>query len=314
MSLRVVDPGLLTLVVDGGRPSHRSLGVPIGGAADRTSLALGNALVGNDSDAAGLEVTLAGPTLRAECDLACVVFGAPFSLTMHDCFLSPGTTFTLPAGKELFIGGARKGVRSYLCVHGGLRTPVLLDSRSGLESVQTDFVLPCCASRVGQRHLPTDLSRQTTTFCKHLDFNNTEPTAIRTVAGPQAEWFNTNPLYDQVFDVTPASNRMGLRLKGQRLNTPDRELVSEPVSPGAVQVTRDGQCIVLGVDGQTIGGYPKIAHVIAADRDLLSQVRPGDQVRFIRTTVDEAIVAYRQAEKELSHWLCRLKASYGLLT
>src|SRR5262249_28363450 len=80
MTLRVLDPGLYTLVVDFGRPHCRSFGAPVGGAADRTSLALGNALVGNPPDAAALEITLAGPTLEAGCDLACVVYVAPFDL------------------------------------------------------------------------------------------------------------------------------------------------------------------------------------------------------------------------------------------
>src|SRR5438132_6767784 len=104
MSLRVLDPGLYTLVVDFGRPRFRSLGVPTGGAADRAALALGNALVGNPPDAAALEVALAGPTLRADCDLGAVVFGAPFRLG-PDRPLTVGTTFTWRAGEVLRIGG-----------------------------------------------------------------------------------------------------------------------------------------------------------------------------------------------------------------
>ncbi len=99
---------------------------------------------------------------------------------------------------------------------------------------------------------------------------------------------------------------MGLRLSGEPLNFPARELVSEPISPGAVQVTRDGQCIVLGVDGQTIGGYPKIAHVISADLDLLAQLRPGDQVRFVSVSQEEARERYRQRQRKLGQWQERL--------
>src|SRR5262249_15069874 len=95
MSLRVLEPGLQTLVVDFGRPHSRSLGVPVGGAADRTSLALGNALVGNPPDAAALEFCLSGPTLEAQCELACVVYGAPFELQSNRQKLTVGKTFTL---------------------------------------------------------------------------------------------------------------------------------------------------------------------------------------------------------------------------
>src|SRR5207247_11457919 len=105
--------------------------------------------------------------------------------------------------------------------------------------------------------------------------------------GPQAAWFHADDFYDQQFTVTPASNRMGLRLQGEPLPFPTRELVSEPVCPGAVQVTRDGQCIVLGVDGQTIGGYPKIAQVINADLDKLGQLRQGERIRLLRVYMEE---------------------------
>src|SRR5437764_13984360 len=103
MSLRVLDPGLHTLVVDFGRPRWRSLGVPVGGAADRFSLALGNALVGNPPDAAGLEISLAGPTLQAESDVACVVSGAPFVLTVDSQRVAAGKTFTFHNGETLHI-------------------------------------------------------------------------------------------------------------------------------------------------------------------------------------------------------------------
>src|SRR4051812_10127246 len=101
--LTVIAPGFQTLVVDRGRPRTRSLGVPVGGAADRRALALGNALVGNDADAAALEVNLAGPTLRSSGRVAAVVFGAPFELTSDRQHLSAGTTFMLEAAETLHV-------------------------------------------------------------------------------------------------------------------------------------------------------------------------------------------------------------------
>src|SRR5262249_31890708 len=134
--LQVIDPGLLTLVVDLGRPSCRSLGVPLGGAADRAALMLGNSLVGNPPDAAALEITLAGPTLRSQTELGCVVFGAPFVLTgdRHPKVnsLQAGKAFTLLPGEELRIGGTPQGCRAYICVRGGLRLQNVLDSQSSL--------------------------------------------------------------------------------------------------------------------------------------------------------------------------------------
>jgi biotin-dependent carboxylase-like uncharacterized protein len=293
--LTVRKPGPSTLVVDRGRPHSRSLGVPVGGAADRTALALGNALVGNPLDAAALEISLAGPTLFAHGEVACVLYGAQFTLGSDRQALTAGTTFTLEAGEELQIGGTRAGMRAYLCVRGGFQTPVILGSRSALQPIQAGDDLPCFTGRIAPRfiHLPS--------------IESAGPHLLRVIAGPQASWFRSAEFYEQTFTVRPASNRMGLRLEGRPLTLPDRELVSEPVAPGAVQVTADGQCIVLGVDGQTIGGYPKIAHVIAADLDALGQLRPDARVHFQLLELADAVRLQREKQQELHQWQTRLR-------
>lgn len=296
MSLRVLEPGLASSLVDCGRPRTRRLGVPVGGAADRTALALGNALVSNPPDAVALEVTLAGPTLQAECDVAAVLFGAPFDLRIGRQELRPGATFTLRAGEVLRIAGTPRGMRAYLCVRGGFQSPPILDSGSALAPVSANDVLACPPGTTAVRYLPAGLSA-------YLDSHS-----LRVIHGPQADWFHADEFLGQAYVVTPQSNRMGLRLQGKPLTVPDRELVSEPVSPGAIQVTRDGRCIVLGVDGQTIGGYPKIAHVIAADLDKVGQLRPGDPIRFVTVDLPEAERLHRQQRQELQHWLTRLRS------
>ena len=136
MSLRVRDTGLLSLLVDRGRSRTRHLGVPLGGAADRAALALGNALVGNEPGAVALEVTLSGPMVEALHSTACVVFGATFLSTINNQPIAPGTTFTLRSGDVLRVGGAVVGARGYLCVAGGFAAPEVLGSRSALEPVR----------------------------------------------------------------------------------------------------------------------------------------------------------------------------------
>jgi biotin-dependent carboxylase-like uncharacterized protein len=295
--LHLLSPGLCTLVVDQGRPRWRSLGVPVGGAADRFALAIGNALVSNPPDAAALEISLNGPTLNVDADIACVLYGAPFEISIQGSMQEAGKTFTLRGGEELRIGGTRCGMRAYLCVRGGLQTPMVLDSRSSLEPLRAGAELPCQAGVIGVRHF-------------HHDFDwNAEPRLLRVVEGTQGDWFRSDEFYSQSFIVTPASNRMGLRLNGAALTMPERELLSEPVCPGSVQVTRDGQCIVLGVDGQTIGGYPKIAQVVSADLDKLAQLRPGEVIRFERVTLDVAEMLYRAKQAELREWLTRLRTA-----
>jgi antagonist of KipI len=133
------------------------------------------------------------------------------------------------------------------------------------------------------------------------------PNLLRALRGAQAGWFDTAAWLEGTFTVSPASNRMGLRLKGQALAVPAGEMLSEPVCPGTVQVTRDGQCIVLGVDGQTIGGYPKIGQVISADLDRLGQVRPGDRISFAFVSPEEAEARARRRAEAVRTWLLRLR-------
>jgi 5-oxoprolinase (ATP-hydrolysing) subunit C len=293
--LHILDLGMYTIVVDQGRPGWRSLGVPVGGAADRFALALGNALVGNGPNCAALEVTLAGPTLRADGELACVLYGALFEITSNQRPLTAGKTFTLQAGEELRIGQAKSGMRAYLCVRGGFEQPLILGSRSGLAPIQAGAELPCQSGQIGARYLRP-----------RLVWNRDLPKTLRVLDGAQSDWFHKQEFYGQQFLVTAASNRMGLRLRGRPLTAPARELVSEPVCPGSVQVTQDGQCIILGVDGQTIGGYPKIAQVATADLDKLGQLRPDDDIRFECVSLEEADGLYRQKQAELREWLTRL--------
>ncbi|MCS6850803.1 MAG: biotin-dependent carboxyltransferase family protein [Gemmataceae bacterium] len=296
-ALRVLEPGWQSLVVDFGRPGARSLGVPVGGAADRHALVLGNALVGNPPNTTALEISLTGPHLEVLCPLAGVVYGASFALASSRQTLRLGTTFNLQPGERIRVGGVASGLRAYLCVPGGFATPLVLGSRSALTPLTAGDVLHAPPST-----LPTRFIRPRFTWDR-------EPGTLRCLPGPQADWFRLDELHQQQFTVTPASNRMGLRLRGQPLTVSGRELVSEPVCPGSVQVTHEGQCIILGVDGQTIGGYPKIAQVITADLDKLGQLRPGDALRLVPVRHDEAEAILRQKEAEMSTWVMRLRVT-----
>lgn len=301
MTLHVLEPGLCTLVVDGGRPGTRSLGVPVGGAADATSWAMGNVLVGNDPTAAALEITLTGPTLRASCDLACVVYGAPFVLRCGERDLSAGKTFTLHADEVLRIGGSREGLRGYLCIRGGIAAPVILGSRSALQPVRAGDVLSCQPGTIPAHGVRIDWEWDRAAAVGQR--------VLRFIDGPQASWFDLADITGPTFTVSPASNRMGLRLQGTPVRLPARELVSEPVCPGTVQATRDGQLIILGSDGQTIGGYPKIAQIIRADLDAVGQLRPGEQLTFRRVSLAEAETLYRCKQAELHRWLMQIRTA-----
>ena len=154
MSLLVREPGLQSLLVDLGRERSRALGVPVGGAADRAALALGNALVGNEPHAVAVEAAFAGPTLEALHPTACVIFGAPFQSTVNGNAVAAGVTFTLEPGDVLRVGGTLTGARAYLCVAGGFDAPEVLGSRSALEPLRPGDALACASSRTEARSLP----------------------------------------------------------------------------------------------------------------------------------------------------------------
>jgi len=295
MSLRVREPGLLSLLVDRGRPRSRHLGVPLGGAADRAALALGNALVGNAPDTAALEITLSGPVLEALHPTACVIFGGAFLSTVNNHPIAPGTTFTLKPTDVLRVGGTVSGARGYLCVAGGFTGREVLGSRSALEPIRAGDELTCRPSRIDGRSLLNGTR------------SRLHDGPLRVIDGPQLDWFAGDAFFTQHYEVLPASNRMGIRLKGQPLSRRPGELISEAVAPGAVQVTNDGLPVILGVDGQTIGGYPKVTHVIRADLDLLAQLRPGERIRFERVSPDEAARAATERDTFLKDWLMRLR-------
>ena len=296
MSLVVLDPGLETRIVDAGRPRSRSLGVPVGGAADRAAFALANALVGNSPDSAGIEIAVKGPVLRAETDIACAIVGAPFAIAVGSRVVPPNGVFQLRACEKLIISGTPLGMRAYLCVPGGFQVPEILGSRSGLTPLKAGDRLPCGASQTANWHLSDD--------CPLLTFPG--EWRLRDLPGPQSDWFDTAAFIGQTYIVSRAGNRMGLRLEGVPLPL-QREMVSEPVCPGCVQITREGQPILLGVDGQTIGGYPKIAVVCDADLDALGQLRPGDRVRFERIDLAAAQSASNERQAVLNEWLTRIR-------
>jgi len=298
MGFLVRAPGTMSLLIDAGRPRSRSLGVPLGGPADRRSHALGNALVGNSPNTTALEFALAGPTLEADDTHCCVVAGGSFDVLLNDKIVTIGKTVTVHPGDLLQVGTPSRGLRGYLCVHGGFVVPQILGSRSAWSPIQRGQRLQCLASQAISRYAPD------------LRWLREDAATLRVLPGQHARLFRSSEFWTWRFQVTGASDRMGLRLQGPPLEREPAELLSAPVCPGTVQVTNDGQLVVLGVDAQTIGGYPRIAHVVRADLDLLAQLRPGDTVRLELVGLDEAEQADFAWRAELRDWTARLLASF----
>lgn len=300
MSLRVLKPGTFSLFVDRGRPSSRSLGIPLGGAADVAALSIGNSLAGNPPNAVALEIILSGPELIAEHDTSACIFGEAFDCWIDGRPIAPAVLFHLKPQEILKIGGTQMGARGYLCVHGGFVVKPVLESGSAFEPIAAKDVFACAPStRKGCSLAFADVNS--------LLEDTVPASTLRVLPGPQADWFPIETFFERSFTVSAASNRMGIRLEGEKLPLPKHELVSEAVAPGAVQITNDGLPIILGVDGQTIGGYPKIAHVIRADLDRIGQLRPGQAIQFQRIDIEQAETIARERQRKLRTLLTALR-------
>jgi antagonist of KipI len=301
--LIVVRPGLLTTVQDLGRYGQQAAGVPVAGPMDAFSHRLANQLVGNGADAATLEITLIGPELIVEADTTMAIAGASFEVTCDDRPLVIGSSFTVTRGQRLKFGRILQGARAYLAVAGGVQTSPVLGSRAThLVSRMGGFNGRALAS--GDR---VPIVNDSTPRPQRKSIGLTLPSKgralLRVMPGPQADWFEADALKTVAgvsFRISPQSNRMGYRLQGPPLaRVHDRELISEPLGIGAIQVPSAGGPILLMADRQTAGGYPKIGYVISADLPLAGQLAPGDFIEFHLCTQQEAVAALIARERQL---------------
>jgi antagonist of KipI len=292
-SLLVENPGWMTTVQDLGRPGFGALGVSPSGAADPVALRLGNLLVGNAPGAAALEMALVGGRYLFPEGGIIALAGADFGAKLNGQPIEMWIPHAVRPGATLELGLTRVGVRCYLCIAGGIQVEQFLGSASthllsGLggfagRGLRKDDVLQFNAPerRIRRRRIsPKVLETLKPRRC------------LRVTQGPQADWFSeaaTRNFFAGSFRVSEDSDRLGLRLEGPSLALESpREMISEGVSLGAVQVTTSGQPIILFVEQQTAGGYPKIANVIGADLHCVGQLRPRDEFTFAHVSLEEA--------------------------
>jgi antagonist of KipI len=284
MEVNVLHAGMLTTVQDLGRRGHLAEGVPFGGAADPFALRVANLLVGNAEDAPALEITLTGPELAFSGPAWIAVCGARFEN------IPAWRPVRVEAGGRLKFGKRLQGCRAYLSVSGGFDVERVMDGRgtflaAGIGGYQGRSL--CNGDLV--RFLPSErqLLGHWSLDERMIPRYSREPT-VRVMPGAHAGEFG-DALYSARFGVTARSDRMGIRLDGPKLvRAVGGDLVSTAVAPGTIQVPPDGNPIVLMADAQTLGGYPRVAHVASVDIPLLAQLAPGDGVRFARTTVADA--------------------------
>ncbi len=304
-TIQVQTPGLQTTVQDLGRNGFGPIGVSPSGAADPISLRLGNRLVGNAESAAGLEMMLLGGTFVFPEGATLALTGSDFGATLDDVRLDVGASVRVRAGQTLRLGPTKSGARCYLCVQGGISVQPFLGSASthilsGLGGFEGRALRKGDVLRIGSASQPF----RNRTIAPHAWDHLSRRVVLRLTSGPQVDWFSESSLrsfYANTYRVGEQSNRMGLRLEGAAITQRRAaQMVTEGVSLGAVQVPAGGSPIILFVEQQTTGGYPKIANVIAADIHRVGQLRPRDEVRFAEVTFDAARSLLMEQEKLLA--------------
>ena len=324
--------GIQTTVQDGGRFGYQHLGLVPSGAMDMESMLLANALVGNASDEATLEMALQGPTLRFSCEALIALAGASFGIrAAHGKsvnLLPANRPILLAAGTQISFEHAPDGARAYLAVAGGFDVPSILGSRctyipagfgghNGRALKKGDVLaLPAQASTLARARFNTlrkkdssvvYLGSSATTvrwFVRPRSLPEDDVTLVRFINGRHRPLFTSQALQafeSSIYRISPDSNRMGYRMVGPRLERANsRDVLSEPTNLGTVQVPADGAPIVLMADHQTTGGYAKIAEIVSADMPRLAQLQPGQEVRFSPCSLAQALALARAARNALA--------------
>ncbi len=291
--MKIINPGPLTTIQDGGRHGYMAMGFPVSGAADQAAYRIANLLVGNDPAAAVLEMTMGGITAEFEEHAAIAFTGADMAAAINGTPVPVYTSLEVHPGDRLTMGFATRGCRAYLAFGGGIDAPVVMGSRS---------VNPKCGIgsklAAGDRvaFLPGTPFRARRAAVPEYD------RVIRVIPGPQADCFTADGMktfLNSEYEVTPLSDRMGCRFKGEAVSAVgSADIISDGMPLGGIQIASDGQPIIMQADRQTTGGYAKIATVISADLPKVAQLRPGDKVRFQSVSLAKALKLLKEQLKQ----------------
>lgn len=302
MSIEVIDVNGFATIQDAGRISWRKFGVPVSGAMDVFAFRAANALAGNPFGYAAIEIGLGEAAFKPTQDCIVAVTGAGYQLSISIWEFPLWGSFFVRAGWKIRLSKVDEGMWAYLAVTGGIDTKVMLGSRStylrggfgGFEGrqLQTGDMLetgrpPRFAYELAAR-----------TLSEEARPGYSDHPIIDVILGPQTNYFTEESIktfLSSEYSVSLTSDRMGYRLEGPPLRQhSNRELISEGMTCGAIQVPSNGQLIVIMADGPSTGGYPKIGAVASADLPLLAQCVPNQsRIRFRETTVTTAQEKYR---------------------
>lgn len=320
--IKIIKPGLLTSIQDLGRTGFQKYGVIASGSMDLFAHRIANILVGNEENAPTLEITLLGPEIDMEEDALISICGGDLSPTVNDIPIQNWRTTLVKKGSKLKFGPIRNGCRSYLAVAGGFRIQPVMNSTSTYlraniggfkgRKLQANDQIPILTPSKLATQMLNDLQayigNHSLLQAKWTIANNLFPykskNMIRVMEGRNYHLFEkqsqTN-FFRQAYKITRDTDRMGYRLQGPtlRLLNNTYEMISEAVAFGTIQVTKDGNPIILMADRQTTGGYPKIGEIATVDLPVVAQAKPNELLYFKKVSLPEAQSLYIKNEEKI---------------
>ncbi len=299
---KVLRPGINSTFQDLGRFGYQHHGIVAGGCMDRSLFSISNRLVGNKINEGAVEFAYQGPLLELIGGpiLASISGKVNFKIILRDGRSRPGVSnecFVISHGDKIDIISTIESVYGYFSISGGFK---LDDTNGSVSTLVRAKIGPNKGNKLSINEKILLNRQHTTNKVKKISYHHDKDNTIRVMKGSQFDYFSEESKKDffiNEYEVTKLTDRMGMRLSGKQIkNTVSKNIKSEGIIKGSIQVPGDGKPIILLSDHPTIGGYPKIANVISADYDKLVQKTPGSKIKF--KLVDLAI-----AETAFKHYI-----------
>lgn len=277
--LKVVKSGFYTTIQDSGRFGYRAFGVPISGSMDSYSSHYANFILGNNRDCAVLEITMSGPELHFQEPTQIAIAGADLTPKLNGKLISNNQVIDIKFNDVLSFAGLRNGLRCYLAIKGGLQSEVYLGSRSMYNTISESDTINV-GEEIYYEKSPSNSIKTYSNLKYDHDLLSTKILEVEN--GPEYNKLPQelkNKLSKLQFKVSKFNNRMAYQLEPLMPNTIETILTS-PVLPGTVQLTPNGNLIILMRDCQTTGGYPRVLQLTDRSLNIISQKRQGEKIFF----------------------------------
>ena len=290
MSINVLKPGFQSTIQDLGRNGFSHYGISKSGAADDLSIRLGNLIVGNNENAASIEMTLVGGEFKFDIDSTIVLTGSKFAAMIDNKSIPFNEIVKISANQTLSIGQTMEGARCYLAVKGGIDVTNVFSSKTTHLTSKMGGIDGRALIKDDQLMIGKSMTGVTPILYNNiLDINMSKLLIIKGIQENYISKLTWKNFLNQEYKVSNLSSRMGIRLEGESLNLENNnEIITEGVPLGAIQLPRSGNPIISFVEHQTTGGYPKIANVISSEMHKVGQLKPGDKFKFELISLDEA--------------------------